>query len=817
MSTFLDLMDGVSAYYGSGSDEWRTIAQTLASGGVTADTVPLLQQVPGVTITRSASGSILGYDYANPFAQSSSAATIIDSNAQSGSYGMTSFTSNIPATAVTDSQTGTTTMQSGALITGSGSTLATVADRASLALAGVALGTKLGLAIDSALYNANPQWWDEHYPTMNPQTWQTLVPDNAAGNVVRALIGLDDTNKTATMYLDERMLAYAYMTMLQNGAWGGGGEGSSDYHGDTSFLHMEGMSLPIEISTIASAKNSWIRQDYVSTSPYAAAVLAPSSYGSPAGVYSGCMVAAGESADFTLSAIIDEGTPRTVAPVMVTVNGRTFYYTYLTYHFNSQTVPQILAGNWNLWNDVPFPADSGGKVDGYKTIAYILLYGDVTPGSMPGTEDNPEAGTHLDPSTVINPTTGEPVTPADDLDDVVQALKTAYPGLFANPVYEDVPQDDGTITRITYIPVPYPNINTDGQPVTDLTPGVDPQTDPQVDPQTRPDPAQNITDNVTTDPAPPETGSGQTPPAIIPTGSASALYSIYNPSQAELSQLGAWLWSSNFVDQLLKLFSDPMQAIIGLHKVFCSPPISGRGTIKVGYLDSQVPTNLVSGQYVTVQCGSVTLPEYFGNVMDYDPYTRVSVYLPFVGIVPLDTGDVMRGQISVTYHIDVLTGACLAEVSVTRDLAGGILYTYSGNAAVQYPLSSGSYMGILSSIISVAGGIAGTIASGGAMAPLAMGAASGILSARTRVQHSGGFSGNAGAMGARVPYLIITRPQSALAGNYEWFEGVPANHTTTIGRCSGYIRCKVTHLEGIPATLSELAALEDFLATGVLV
>lgn len=811
MSTFLDLLDGVASYYGSGSDEWVKIAQ----GGVTSQTIPIIQQVPGVTITRSASGSILGYDYANPFPQTPSAATIIDSNAQSGSYGLSSFTSNIPATAVTDPVTGTTTMQSGALVTGTGSTLAAVADRASLALAGVALGTKLGLAIDSALYNANPQWWDEHFPSMNPQTWETLVPAGAAGNVVRALIGLDDVNKTATMYMNERMLAYAYLTLLQGGAWSG--EGEAGYSGDTSWAHMEGIELPFKLTTLASCTNANYVRNLSSDAPLSMAILAPDPYSVPqAGAWKSIMVAAGDTPDFSIYRDETPNIHSRYPAVEVTVNGKTFYYTYIAFGFDRAMVqPTILAGEWNEWEASPYPSDVG-KASGYKTIAYIMMYGDVTPG-MSGAEDNPEAGTHVDPSTVVNPTTGQPVTPSDDLDDVVQALKTAYPNLFTDPVYEDVPQDDGTIQRITYIPVPYPNINQDGQPVTDLTPGVDPQTDPQVDPQTRPGSSQNITDSVATDPTPPDTGSGETPPAIIPTGSASALYSIYNPSQAELSQLGAWLWSSNFVDQLLKLFADPMQAIIGLHKVFCAPPISGRGTIKVGYLDSQVPTNLVSGQYVTIQCGSVTLPEYFGNVLDYDPYTRVSIYLPFVGIVPLDTGEVMRGQISVTYHIDVLTGACLAEVSVTRDLAGGILYTYTGNAAVQYPLSSGSYMGILSSIVSVAGGIAGTIASGGAMAPLAMGAASGILSARTRVQHSGGFSGNAGAMGARVPYLIVTRPQSALAGNYEAFEGVPANHTTTIGRCAGYIRCKVAHLEGVPATQIELAELEELLSSGVLI
>jgi hypothetical protein len=259
-----------------------------------------------------------------------------------------------------------------------------------------------------------------------------------------------------------------------------------------------------------------------------------------------------------------------------------------------------------------------------------------------------------------------------------------------------------------------------------------------------------------------------------------------------------------------------MQAIIGLHKVFAQPSISGTSTIKVGYLDSGVSSNVVGNQYTTVDCGSVSLREYFGNVFDYAPFTEVYIYLPFIGIQKLDTGDVMRSTLHVVYHVDVLTGACLAEIRVTRDGAGGTIYTYTGNAAVQYPISSGSYMGIVASLASIAGGVVGTIGSGGALAPVAMGAVGGILNAHARVQHSGGFSGNAGAMGSKKPYLIITRPQTALADNFPSFEGYPANKYTTIGACSGYFRVRDVHLERIPATDDELNELNSLLKTGVI-
>lgn len=820
MSTFLDLLDGVKAYYGSGSDEWSRIA----TGGVTAETLPIIQQVPGVSITRSASGKVLGYDYANPFAGAGSAASIIDSNVDTGSYGLTSFTANVPATATTDSQTGLTTLSSGARSSATGSVISTVADKISLGMAGVALGTKLGVAIDSALYSVNPSWWDENFPSINPETWSDIFPDNAAGNVARALFGIGDD--AATMYLDARVLAYGYLAMLKNGAFVDG-EGQADYDdlsGMDSWAYIRDIIVPFKLSTLVAAKRPSTMHEYSSTSPYSMGIVAPVSRSYPiANTYSDMFIAAGYTNDFYFTytdtdPATGKWTQYRYNPVQVTANGHTYYYCYASYHYGygNREKPELLTDTWNDWPDMPDSTGSSTRIGGAAAIAYIMLYG-VAEMKHPGIDENPNATITIDPDAVINPKTGAAVTPEDDPADVLTALQTAYPALFADTIYEDIPQDDGTTERVVYVPVPWPNSDEEGNPVTDLTPGIDPQTEPEVSPETRPDAAQELTDDVTTPTDPPNTGEGESPPAIIPTGSASALYSIYNPTQAELSSFGAWLWSTNFVDQLLKLFSDPMQAIIGLHKVFCIPDISGRGNIKVGYLDSGVQTNLVSGQYVTINCGTVTLREYFGSVMDYDPYTRVQIYLPFVGIMPLDVGDVMRGSITVTYHIDVLTGACLAEVSVTRDGSGGILYTYTGNAAVQYPISSGSYMGILSSLVSVAGGVAGTVASGGALAPLAMGAASGVLSARTRVQHSGGFSGNAGAMGVRKPYLIITRPQAALASSFESFEGMPANHTARLGQCSGFVRAKAVHLEGVPATLAELNELESMLAEGIII
>lgn len=786
-TTYQELLDGVASYYGSGSDQWATIARY----GVTQQTLPIIQQVPGVTVTVSNSGKFLGYDYNNAFASATTPVSNIDSNVQTGAYGSGSFNAHLPATAVTDPSTGTTTLQSGARAVSGGSVIATIADKSILALVGVSLGTKLGKLIDSGLYAANPDWWDEHYPAINPETWDDIATTEGGKNFIRSIFGLQGDD--ATMYLDERALAYTYMMLLQNGAYSSGG------HFVEAGTVVDDYTIPEDIPMCIFGTGTYGRyNDVTATGGTLYIARRP-----------------GEDNNYRIAA-------SSVAPIGLVYNSGTSIYstntTSIAYTYNDQTVYYNTNLNLNGYSPDPDIIETQIPSRYHTLIAWAMVYASTSTPELEGVSDNENAGIHVIPDDVINPTTQQPVTPSDDVEDVLQALKNAYPDLFNDSIYEDVPQDDGTTQRITYIPVPYPDTTNQAQPVTDTTPGINPQTAPQINPNTRTEPLlQQLTDTLTQDPVAPDTGGGETPPAVIPTGSANALYSIYNPTQGELNSFGSWLWSSNFVDQLLKLFNDPMQAIIGLHKVFAQPEISGTSTIKVGYLDSGVSSNVVGNQYTTIDCGSVTVSEYFGNVFDYDPFTQIYIYLPFVGIEKLDTGDVMRGNVGVKYHVDVLTGACLAEISITRDGAGGILYTFAGNCAVQYPISSGSYMGIVASLASIAGGVVGTIASGGALAPVAMGAVTGMMNAHARVNHSGAFSGNAGAMGVKKPYLIITRPQTCLANNFPAFDGYPANETTTVSACSGFIKCATCHVENIPATDAELSEIEMLLKGGIII
>lgn len=804
-TTYQQIQQAVADYYGSGSDAWARI-YAGAGGYYSADAAQVIKQVPGVTVTYSNSGKVLGYSYANPYQAAGSAASVIDSNVQTGAYGAGSFTNSIPSTVVDNGQ-GQLVAQSGSRLASTGATVATVVDRLSLAAVGVSLGTKLGKAIDSGIYSLAPDWWDEHYPTINPETWDDIATTQGGRQLIQGIFGLQDDN--TTLYLDERLLVQTYMMLLQQGAYGQG----TVHIEDTTGLNMNGIPNSIGLSSIAAAPQYPGGTSAICTMTASGGVS--TSYVVKGGNAIFGLIAASESSGVSITTDDKYNGTRVVNGTQVTLNDKTFY------------VATSSRWNYSAYFEPQSPFTEFGSGFDINTTAYILLYGTKT-GALDGVTDDPRATTYIDPSLI----TGS--TPAE----VLQQLKTNYPELFDGSIYQDTPQEDGSVDRITYIPVPIPQGVTTPTPTTGETSQTDPSVNPDdttedllrdiiqilTHPETQPQ-TDTTTDTPTDTPTPPDTGDGDTP--IVPpiTGSASSLWKIYNPSQGQIDAFGAWLWSSDFIDQLKKLFNDPMQAIIGVHKVFCSPAIGGSTTIKCGYLDSGVSSNWVSNQYTHIDCGTVSLPEYFGNVFDYDPFTRVSLFLPCVGIVPLDVAEVMRSSINVKLHCDVLTGALLAEVNVIRDQAGGILYTYSGSCIVTYPVSSGTYVGAVANVVSVAAsvaaGIMGTVASGGALAPAAVGAAgaavSGLAHTRTNVQHSGSFSGAAGVMGGKIPYLIITRPQTRMADQYPAYDGVPANFTSRLGDCTGYVKVKEVHLKVPNAYESEIAEIEQLLHQGVLI
>lgn len=822
------LVNAIYSYYGSGvsGQAYQKVANMLNTGDYTMEEMEsILQGIPEFERTYNANGELIGVSYKATSTATSTAGSIaqeINSNAANAT------TTQFQTVQTITKEAGSNTVKIGDDITkyesGTATTGKAIASNAIAAVIAASVGISIGKGIDEIAYESGFNWLEwagVEMEYLNPEVWGNIIfGENTFGaNVFNMLLNIDPDTGNPQAYIDERAFAYMVGYMGATGFLDSTGAQAWDGNKPESF----NVYAPIKTSeTTFTAHLGQTDQDF-----YYIGINDRTTYNQ----ILGCSPTMNEfhitsGGTSNTYGIVSSKEPFQIVnvygfrlPDMVhsmssiwsaqpyTFDNKTVYYA----HGNTDTLPVSTIGT-----------ASENFTDGnIAQVAWLMEYGDYVTDGIPGVTNQPG-------SKVFVPTG---ISDFSDITAILNLLKNQYPELWDNRI--EVSTDGENVTK--YVPVGFPTGGTGDKPTTGgasqqkLSPDIDGDGENATDeliktlidliqnPKTTPG-MEDDTETPTqpTNPNPPDTGTGDTPTVIIPTGTAKSLFAIYNPEQSEIDNFGAWLWSPAFVDQLLKLFNDPMQSIIGLHKIFVPPTISGTGTIHVGYLDSGVSSKIVGAQYVTVSCGSVSLQEYFGNVFDYDPFTEVSIYLPFIGIERLDVGDVMRSTIEVVYHVDVITGACLAEVNVTRDLSGGTLYTYSGNCAVQYPISSGSYMGIVASIASIAGGVVGTIASGGALAPVALGAVNGVLGARTRVEHSGGFSGNAGAMGIKKPYLIISRPQTALAPTFPSFNGYPANESVILSQCSGFIRCDDVHLTNIPATSSELSEIESLLKDGVI-
>lgn len=304
-------------------------------------------------------------------------------------------------------------------------------------------------------------------------------------------------------------------------------------------------------------------------------------------------------------------------------------------------------------------------------------------------------------------------------------------------------------------------------------------------------------------------------PPIDPTPSITSgkLFTVYNPTTDDINALGGFLWGESIAGILAELFSNPMDAIISLNVIYATPSIGARRNIVLGYVKSDdITAPIVTSQYITLDCGTVRVPEYYGNATDYAPFSCASIYLPFIGFRDVNINEIMGSEVNINYKIDVYTGTVYASVSTIRNGIMQVLYTYEGNCAVQIPLTGGDRSRLLGGVV-------------GAVAGLAMGSpitaigsvASGIFNGATS-NKQGSIGANAGAMGIKNPYIVITNTQAYDAYNYNKQYGFPANASIQLGSCKGYTRVKSVHVSSISnATNEEKQTIDSLLKQGVII
>lgn len=447
-------------------------------------------------------------------------------------------------------------------------------------------------------------------------------------------------------------------------------------------------------------------------------------------------------------------------------------------------------------------------VDGDKFIDDIfklLLNGKATEGS-PTSKPLPseDEGARTVP-------TGEPTDKKGEDDKKKKVYPFPFPSILPNPDNNDDPSSDPSDN---HDPDPTPNDDDRSNPKDD--PNDKPKDEPEDKPSPNPDPNQPESDPTDDkpkdpdDPNPKDPDGGETPDPPFPIVPSAGLGNIYNPTRAQVEALQSYLWSSTNLVDIMKIFQNPVEGIISLHWVFGTPIQGGSKEITLGYLPTGVSAPTVANQFIDVDCGTISIPLKQKNALDYPPYTDIQIYLPFIGIQPLNAYDLVGGTLSVKYRIDAYTGACVAKLTAKRGGLSAKLYEFAGNCGYELPLTSGNFIGMVGNVVS--GAVMGALTGG--VSGAVLGATGSAIHSNLNISRSGNLSANAGICGSRNPYIIITRAVPYDAADYNQFYGYPSNKTVYLSNCKGFTKVKEIILH-TSATQAEKEEIEALLKEGV--
>lgn len=203
-----------------------------------------------------------------------------------------------------------------------------------------------------------------------------------------------------------------------------------------------------------------------------------------------------------------------------------------------------------------------------------------------------------------------------------------------------------------------------------------------------------------------------------------------------------------------------------------------------------------------VNIGSYKFSKEYNSFADYAPYTDVKLYLPFVGVVPIDTNLFMgsgggeTATLNIKAQYDLQSGLITYFIMRNKTMISSV----SGRMAVEVPVSLQSGLDTFSTMsrnfVGKATSFAGNIAAGnpiGMVADIAQG------SATAPPQTVFASTGGDGAFYAHPKCMImIKHPQYNRPKNYSHVVGFPA-----------YVTKKVSDLQGFNIVQNPVIPLAD--------
>ena len=206
-----------------------------------------------------------------------------------------------------------------------------------------------------------------------------------------------------------------------------------------------------------------------------------------------------------------------------------------------------------------------------------------------------------------------------------------------------------------------------------------------------------------------------------------------------------------------------------------------------------------------------------GAFLDYDPYTTISLYIPFIGIVPLQTNMVMGRQIRLYSAVDIYAGTIHYNVYVsTPNKEWSLIGTYEGKCGVEIPLTLDDSIGNATNILqNVAGATVGLCTGNfGALANI------GGSTFSQPLNQVSGINTNTSYYNPNQCAIIMQTTPASIPDNFGSTVGYLYRQSAKLESLSGLTTClnpRIGNFNDNTPTETERAEIYSLLETGVII
>lgn len=236
-----------------------------------------------------------------------------------------------------------------------------------------------------------------------------------------------------------------------------------------------------------------------------------------------------------------------------------------------------------------------------------------------------------------------------------------------------------------------------------------------------------------------------------------------------------------------------------------------------------------------INAGSFYVKPLFGSYRDFEPYCRLSVYLPYSGWHELDIAKYYKKTVNVRYYVDIYTNTFACALVAE----GQIVDVFNGNIGSTLPISGTNLSEYANSMLRAVLGTVGSTAGGaltgamvipgpaGAVAGAAIGGFAGIAKGtfemsqkgkpKDHVQVKGAFSGNSAAY---MPQYVVFRydvHNLIVPANLTALQGRPSSSGGKISSFSGFLKCDTIKLNTGRMTDPEISEVLALLKEGIFI